>query len=270
MINDNEKYSSIADIEFGISNDYSKVKSSSEKISTTSFKPKLLRSPSDPITRSEILEVHHNSNKFQNLFKYNEISSKINIKNICHSLRLSSNKIVITEYCWICLENQPVSKMQHATDCLEKHLFCETCLKSWCTSQIIDGVIHIKCPYSNCKCYFTNNNVCSLVDESIYQKYQRFQTLKLNPNYRECSLCFEIDSTGSIEKPWMICKKCNHQYCYVHDNAHPNHSCSEYLNNLNIQIRNEIKASDQLIHRITKFCPECKAPTEKNGGCNHM
>jgi len=63
----------------------------------------------------------------------------------------------------------------------------------------------------------------------------------------------------------MTCTNCKKVYCFFHSNAHEGKSCKEYTKE---QRKND--DSEQTIQRTTKPCPKCKAPTEKNGGCNHM
>jgi hypothetical protein len=36
------------------------------------------------------------------------------------------------------------------------------------------------------------------------------------------------------------------------------------------RMRSQERASQAAISRLAKKCPQCKAPVEKNGGCNHM
>ncbi len=47
-------------------------------------------------------------------------------------------------------------------------------------------------------------------------------------------------------------------------------SCEEYARRLSRKTRADLVASEELVTRSTRQCPRCGAPTEKNGGCNHM
>ena len=64
----------------------------------------------------------------------------------------------------------------------------------------------------------------------------------------------------------MTCEKCQILYCFVHANAHPKETCESYIR----RTCREEKSNQKYIKRMSKECPNCKAPTEKSGGCNHM
>ncbi len=82
--------------------------------------------------------------------------------------------------------------------------------------------------------------------------------------------CNEGCSTGSIINPSITCDKCAAVYCFVHNNAHLNKTCDEYMKGLSERVRKDLQDSENLIKFGTKGCPQCKSPHEKNGGCNHM
>ena len=123
-----------------------------------------------------------------------------------------------------------------------------------------------------CKSLFTSLEIKCLVSNEYYEKYKRFKAIKENPNFRECPKCQSVSLSGSDIQPIIICIQCNYQFCFIHDDAHPNNNCIEYTNNLSNRIRKELNETELSVKKTTKICPNnnCNAPTEKNGGCNHM
>ena len=175
-----------------------------------------------------------------------------------------------TTYCRICLENHSPMICSSVLGCESSHYFCNPCLKSWCAAQINDGIVSIKCPTFGCDAIFLNQQIQSLVDSETFIKYNLFTIMKKNPSFRSCPKCEVGTISGTDEKPNIICDKCNYQYCYIHNNSHPNLTCAEYYKSLSSQIKRELKASIKLVQNTTKKCPWCQSPTEKISGCNHM
>eukprot|EP01038_Epipyxis_sp_PR26KG_P009044 gene9044-12194_t len=197
-------------------------------------------------------------------------------------------------YCDICLENHPISDMilfsacqQNTLESLEsdekinkRHCFCKSCLESYVSHQIKDGCIQIRCPHgSGCDSIATDNEVMSLVTSEIFEKYIRFQNVKSNVNYRECSACqkeiiinenlvTKNDNPSKAKSINMIltCSNCGKKTCFEHGDAHPNETCQQYIR----RVSKEEKATMRIVDKIAKKCPSCHADTEKNGGCNHM
>ncbi|CAM9375972.1 unnamed protein product [Heterosigma akashiwo] len=91
--------------------------------------------------------------------------------------------------------------------------------------------------------------------------------MKQSSDFRECPYapCTHMQK-GSRWFPKMTCENCKKQYCFFHSNAHEGMSCREYA----ATDRFKEEVTTEVIKKTTKQCPSCKAPTEKNGGCNHM
>jgi hypothetical protein len=116
-----------------------------------------------------------------------------------------------------------------------------------------------------CEAEATSEDIKALVDDETFNKYERFVKIKSDENYRDCPTCGEL-ILGNRRRPAMTCSKCTTQFCFFHANAHPGESCRQFAR----RVRVEERASTITIGQITKKCPSCKLPTEKNGGCNHM
>jgi hypothetical protein len=176
-------------------------------------------------------------------------------------------------YCSICFENYLEIETISLSSCLLNHSYCIHCIQSLLKIQISDGNLKIICPLSSstnpCSGIFTENEILNLLitDEITKEKYYRFKEMKSDPDYRECPNCKEPShGQGNQTQPEIICSSCQMKYCYFHSNAHPTSSCSDYTRQ---QLLNEREAQ-RAIRSISRNCPSCGIPTEKNGGCNHM
>lgn len=175
--------------------------------------------------------------------------------------------------CSICLENNCISEAFSYSSCHDSHQFCRQCLKSYVTSQIRDGVIVHRCPHTNCHAQASDMDIQCLVEEHTYQRYLRYRNIKMNPSYRECTACQQhilipagfFQSSGVAESPLLLCS-CGHSTCYYHGDVHTGKSCEEYTRGA----RKEERANRRLLNVIARRCPQCRAETEKFGGCNHM
>lgn len=176
--------------------------------------------------------------------------------------------------CSICLENQMLSDAASFRSCHNSHIFCRQCLSSFITMQIRDGVILHVCPFEGCQEVATDEDIRQLVTEEAFVKYIRFREMKLNPSYRECSRCLQqisipedfFNAEGVADRPILNCISCGAVTCFYHGDAHPSESCAMYAK----RIRKQELASRSLLTRIARRCPQCRAETEKTGGCNHM
>jgi hypothetical protein len=67
----------------------------------------------------------------------------------------------------------------------------------------------------------------------------------------------------------LECHVCKNQICAKHSIAwHKGETCTEYARRTAAQ--KEYDASEELKVKVTRACPTCDAPIEKNGGCSHM
>jgi hypothetical protein len=172
--------------------------------------------------------------------------------------------------CAICLENHGVEDSFSLQSCTPHHTFCKESMGMFLSSQISDGAVtSLKCPcygQDECNGIFSKDEVRALVDEPCYEQFSRLLEIKTNPNARECPSCSKFSTTGSEDSPEITCEDCRTSFCYLHNNAHPSMSCQEY-------VRRTAKTDMRSIATIkatSRKCPQCKAPTQKISGCNHM
>jgi len=109
-------------------------------------------------------------------------------------------------------------------------------------------------------------DIKAVASDEAMQKYIYFSNKENNDNYVDCPKC-KTQQLGDPVAPWMACKSCNHEFCFIHQNQHPKETkCSEY----EAQVRMEEKKNRAWRSQNTRNCPKCGVATEKNEGCNHM
>lgn len=181
----------------------------------------------------------------------------------------SSTKIF---YCTICMENHATSSGFSFEACTAKHQFCLPCIQMYTVVQINDGTVRHVCPFDECSAVVTEAEIRRLVDDTTFEKYERFSMMKSDPNYRECSKCFtKITIPLSIvhrttDSNQLTCESCGHVTCFIHGDSHPEETCKQYTRRINKVER----ATKRIVNATTRKCPNCHVSTEKNGGCNHM
>ena len=196
------------------------------------------------------------------------------------SLRISINSLnrnsVRTFYCKICMSNCASALSFCAGNCSHKHEYCIPCMNGYITAQVLDGVIHYPCPgVAECgEGKLNMDELQLLLSEEMFTKLERLIQVKTNIFYRECPQCAAeyttSDSQIRANGPEITCSSCLFKYCFYHANAHPNKNCEEYARTMSLRVKADLEASEALVVKYSKLCPQCKSATEKSGGCNHM
>lgn len=70
----------------------------------------------------------------------------------------------------------------------------------------------------------------------------------------------------------VTCDACKYEYCFeCREDAHPNFSCFQmYEQKMAGDHYLTERATSRAIQKLTKPCPQCLAPTMRDGGCSHM
>ena len=165
--------------------------------------------------------------------------------------------------CAICRETHPRKEMVSVKTC-RSHSFCKDSMSAYLLFKIKMGEVKIRCPAIGCKAYFREKEIEKLTTSDGLKRYKRVKLLETDDEYRECSKCSELIHDGSVYQPEISCKHCNHKFCFVHGDAHPDMDCLTFLSS---DIESEIT-----IARTTKKCPRLTCPNriEKYGGCHSM
>ncbi|KDO22412.1 hypothetical protein SPRG_11364 [Saprolegnia parasitica CBS 223.65] len=174
-----------------------------------------------------------------------------------------------TSYCQICLEYVDVASTVALSVC--GHRFCADCIHGYLASKISDGLVAPKCFFADgdgrpCEALIPPSDIQALVSTDVFEKYEKFNFIKAHAGARECPHCHVLQVGNGPDDPHMDCTQCGEAFCYTHSNAHPHSTCLEY----EAKMRAEDKVNQAKISQISKPCPGCKSPVEKNGGCNQM
>lgn len=77
--------------------------------------------------------------------------------------------------------------------------------------------------------------------------------------------------TGGADEPIFRCGACGHKHCVACEaNWHEDETCTQYQDRRRVERGVENDQSQQEVEKLSKPCPKCKVPIEKNNGCDHM
>ncbi|XP_062256366.1 cullin-9 isoform X1 [Platichthys flesus] len=163
------------------------------------------------------------------------------------------------------------------------HYCCKSCWQEYLTARIEQNlVMNCNCPITDCQAQPTSHFFLSiLTDKDTVAKYEKAMlrvyveccsnlTWCTNPLGCDQILCTEnMGSMGTCSKcRWSSCFSCNFP------EAHYPSSCShmsQWMDDGGFYEGMSSEAqSKHLAKLISKRCPSCQAPIEKNEGCLHM
>lgn len=176
------------------------------------------------------------------------------------------------------------------------HSFCNSCLREYLVQKIkISDIEHLNCPQSKCEYVFNKDQIKTLVNDELYQKYLNFSLraeLMRNPNlimcpFPDCTsyayVSNELLESGNINNENEInrkrfkaklieidkenenLRKClmnKHEFCFkCRSKFHPGLNCERFLEK---EFHNYAKIEN------VKNCPKCQFYIKKIDGCNHI
>lgn len=185
--------------------------------------------------------------------------------------------------CFICLDAKSVAErfLPHRCSITPPALCCRPCYVAWVESQIDADAAVIKC--CHCDLLLDIPVLARLVDAEHWAKYcdtMLTRSLRRDPAFIWCSKCTGggwVDLSQPLSKCGWTCPECsnNFVYCSFCRREHGSLSCKAFQ-----QIRRQVfnggksrenwDASSSVVQRTSKFCPSCKMPIQKEGGCNFM
>lgn len=178
--------------------------------------------------------------------------------------------------CGICLEDNTISDVFVLDGCY--HKFCRKCLSDWASSRIQEAEVStINCPERSCHQIISHNEIQLIVkDPEMLRKYEDFtlqQALEKMTDIRWCPKpSCGMAMVGGDGVLMMRCPResCGFCFCYrCKEPWHADSTCEQYQ----AWKRDNQGAHDRFrlwLSQNAKCCPQCNAPIEKNGGCNHM
>jgi len=181
----------------------------------------------------------------------------------------------LTESCSICIEDKRISEMptKITANCAHPPSTCKDCLKQWLASSLESGSWdRLKCP--DCSELLEFLDVKRNASPETFARYDTLATravLKDIPNFRWClSTSCESGQIHDETCAKFKCVGCQARHCIVHNVPwHKGETCDEYSRR-NRQRKKEDKASETIIKKTSKKCPECQRDVHKWTGCNHI
>lgn len=194
-----------------------------------------------------------------------------------------------------CLSCGDVNELVLVFSCLAGHVTCLECFKLYCTSRLSERQFipnpdigyTLGCPVGCENSFITEIHHFKLLTKDQYERYQRFATeeyvlqaggvLCPQPNCGmgiimedDCTKVHCLNGCG-----FVFCKNCLQGY-HIGD-CLPEQSNTSLLGNCDYSVDPERavqarwdEASRVTIKVITKPCPKCRIPTERDGGCMHI
>jgi hypothetical protein len=174
------------------------------------------------------------------------------------------------------------------------HEFCRACLTEHCKHAVSVKEIPIACPATaehDCENIFQEEQVKDLLcrlDTTQYgsipngvsfgsaattdwDRFLKFQRMLKDPALICCSKCDQLfcknENQTSLSVSQITCPSCGHQFCSLHGDVHSNKTCEEYASSKGAR---QVQKSEKAIRDFTKPCSHCKAPIEKESGCDHI
>jgi ariadne-1 len=173
--------------------------------------------------------------------------------------------------CGICFEEMDVLE-SIALRC--RHAFCKTCWITYLSEQLkmVSLAGRLSCPNHKCQERVLMSDV-SKIHEPLVAPYQDAVLTMLIESCDLYSSCPGPDCAmvacrrQRLPRPETVhCSFCSTSFCFrCRQEPHDPAECSD------LEQWNRIYSSSKYwIQTNTKPCPTCKAPIEKNTGCNHM
>lgn len=128
------------------------------------------------------------------------------------------------------------------------HAFCHSCMLQSITLQVRERVVPPVCPMAGCKILLGTDWVVEKIlnadeedgesgkskqdkeTQNLLDKLLQLGQLGLDSSMVECVRCqrvFSSDNTAGGND--LRCPRCDHVFCHLHGDAHPEISCSKWL-----------------------------------------
>ena len=202
-----------------------------------------------------------------------------------------------SEACTVCYDEPAFFPLKSPTaSCSHASQVCIDCMRETMKSEIMGkgAVQGIRCPTNGCEEVLDYHDIQSWSDKGTFSKYDDFLVRKamgVEGNYVNCknAACgagqIHDEGGGSIflgivtpvpdahiaEAPIVTCYACRFRSCFNHQIPwHEGYTCVEWDEYKKGRNEESIKSTQEYLAKFTKACPNCKRPTEKASGCDHM
>ncbi|CAD7083227.1 unnamed protein product [Hermetia illucens] len=194
-----------------------------------------------------------------------------------------------------CLACTDVSEIVLLFPCASKHVTCIDCFRHYCSSRLMDRqfIPHpdigytLPCPAGCENSFIEEIHHFKLLTKEQYERYQRFATEEyvlqvggvLCPQ-PGCGMGLIVDPECRRVQcqngcGYVFCRNCRQGYhlgaCLQDaDTTNSAGSCEYSVDPTRAAEARWDEASTVTIKVLTKPCPKCRTPTERDGGCMHM
>jgi len=182
--------------------------------------------------------------------------------------------------CTICRGNIPRSRYPNTlpTSTCTGHgiVVCTSCLAKHIGATVNGkGATNVLCPIHACGKPLDFSDIQRYASKNVFERYDYLllrQSLQQLEGFRWCKNpeCGNGQiHEGGNDYPIMKCSACRSKSCFRHDIPwHSNETCDDFELRLGANVDEAASAAYKL--RMTKPCPNCQTPIEKNNGCDHM
>ncbi|KAK4216034.1 hypothetical protein QBC37DRAFT_255771, partial [Rhypophila decipiens] len=180
-----------------------------------------------------------------------------------------------TATCMVCIEDKKISDLpvRVTAGCKHELATCKACLDQWLTSSLESGTWdRLRCP--ECPELLKHADLHRYASKATFSRYDELVTreaLKDLPHFRWClsTACTsgQIDDAACTK---FKCNECKSSHCIRHNvRWHKGETCEQYDKRNKKRLKDD-KASEEVIKKTSKNCPECKKAVTKWTGCNHI
>ncbi|CAC5386426.1 RNF14 [Mytilus coruscus] len=201
--------------------------------------------------------------------------------------------------CGICFCEKSGRDFDRLLPC--KHHFCRDCMAEHCSLHVKEGTVqNLLCPEPKCETEIRPYILKEVLNDDDYERWERLilqHGLDTMGDIIYCPRCQNVvvkeeDLGHCLSCLFTFCTKCLEKWhqgdtCFFEKEVegdedssgkngykesgyvHVEESADE-RKRLRRQRRKEMNLSYQLIRARTRQCAKCKAPIEKNGGCNKV
>lgn len=201
--------------------------------------------------------------------------------------------------CGVCGEEVSGRLCLRLTQCA--HVFCRQCLSQYYSLLISEGNVHgVQCPEVQCRLQPLPSEVCELVGEDLFQRYDSFLLSSTLRSMTDVVLCPRLHCQSTVlleeEENMGRCANCDFVFCSLCKRAyHGENPCSIDKEKREALVKAYLAADQaeksrlesvygrkQLVNMVEETqsqqwmlsnsvtCPKCNSPIEKVDGCNKM
>ncbi|XP_019624458.1 PREDICTED: uncharacterized protein LOC109470113 isoform X1 [Branchiostoma belcheri] len=180
--------------------------------------------------------------------------------------------------CWSDIDAGDIPSAFALQGCL--HWFCRECWENHVATKVRQGSTDITCPECECSEVVDDTTLMLLLPGRLYHQYQRrVRNVAVDSDNSlhwcrdsKCGRVVSVTFTGEVADPVPVRCECGSMWC-TSCGAEPHWpaTCQQAQEHLQeIQHRNPLSLEEATYTAMTKKCPSCLHPMEKNGGCPHM